>query len=65
MTEPTTIRFEATDLDAEIAGELGLLMVDTLLEGRVVVHAPTVVFERLFERLRVALEQARLSSLDP
>ena len=58
MTEPTLISFEATDIDADVDSEIGLLAMETAKDGRVAIHMQRAVFVALFVRMRKALEQS-------
>lgn len=58
MTKPTVIRFEATDIDPTVSDDLGLLVMETVDDGRIAIHMQRSVFVALFEQMRVALEQS-------
>ena len=58
MIEPNVIRFEATDIDPDLSSNLAMLVMDTAKDGRVTVWMRRPVFVALFERMRLALDQA-------
>lgn len=57
MTKPTVIRFEATNIEADLVEDIGLLTMDTP-EGRIAVWMKRDVLETLYVRMRIALELA-------
>ena len=56
MPEPTVIRFEATEIEADLTGDIGILLMKTQ-EGRVAVHMHRCVFAALCEQMRHALAE--------
>ena len=52
MTEPTVIRFEATDIDPDLTDDHALLVMETAENGRVAIHMQRTVFVALFERMQ-------------
>jgi hypothetical protein len=54
MTEPTVIRFEATEIEPALSGDLGFLTMQTR-EGKIVVWMRRPVFEHLAEQMRNVL----------
>jgi hypothetical protein len=65
MTDANTIRYEATDIDPDISGNVPFLIMDTAENGRLTVWMRRPVFDALFERMRHALDQERLSNPRP
>ena len=61
--EPTEIRFDAINFEADVDQEIGLLVMETKKQGRVAIHMQRAVFDALFERMQLALEQS--TALDP
>lgn len=61
--QPTEIRFDATNFEADADQEIGLLVMETEKQGHVAIHMRRAVFDTLFERMRLALEQS--TALDP
>lgn len=56
MDEPTRLRFEATDIDADLLNGIAVLTMETAKDGRVAVCMSRDVFARLSVRIQHALE---------
>jgi hypothetical protein len=54
----TSIRYEATDAEVVVAGDLTVIVFETVTHGRVGVQMPRSACERLSEQLQSALAQA-------
>jgi hypothetical protein len=65
VTEANVIRFEANQIEPDMLGEIGMLLVDSGTIGRVTIWMQRAVFERLFSQMQNVLEKRKINAPDP